>query len=242
MTIDLVRVSKLMSLRGMCSRREAEYFISLKQVIVNGEIVATQGVKAPVNAKIELLSTGKKIQQDKVTILLNKPVGYVSTQPEKGYRAAIDLVTSENQFIKNRKFLFSYKKKLSVAGRLDIDSKGLLVLSQDGTLVKKLIGPDCNMEKEYIVRVEGNVNEKILEKLSFGLCLDGKSLKKANINILEPFVLKFILREGKKRQIRRMCELVGLRVVSLKRVRVGRVNLNNLPIGKWRFLNPNETF
>lgn len=98
------------------------------------------------------------------------------------------------------------------------------------------------MEKEYIVRVEGTINQGVIHKLRLGLYLDGKRLKRAEIDLLQPQVLRFILKEGKKRQIRRMCELVGLKVTSLKRVRIGNVNLGDLPIGRWRYLSNREQF
>lgn len=228
-----------MSERGICSRREADRYIEAGQVRVNGEIVSTLGAKFSEEVKIELLLKAQQIQKEKVTIILNKPIGFVSTQPEKGYKAAIELITKENQADK-KKFSPSMLKGLSVAGRLDIDSKGLLILTQDGVLAKQLIGPDSNVEKEYLVRIEGNITEKILNQLRFGLRLEGKPLKAAKVEILKPNLLKIILTEGKKRQIRKMCELVGLQVIGLKRVRIGKILLGDLPEGKWRFLSPNS--
>lgn len=237
------RLSKVMSERGICSRREADRFIEAGQVSVNGEVISVLGTKVPENAEIKLLAKAQKYQETKVTILLHKPIGYVSTQPEKGYPEAIDLITPGNQFKKDKgpKFNPSHLRKLSVAGRLDIDSKGLLLLTQDGALAKKIVGAESDIEKEYLVRVEGEVTELALRKLKKGLSLDGESLKLAKVEVLEEGLLKFILTEGKKRQIRRMCELVKLRVVSLKRVRVGRISLAELPEGKWRYLRHNET-
>ena len=191
-----------------------------------------------------MLAQGKKFPNHQITNPLNKPIGYVSTQPEKEYPEALDLITPANQHKKDKgpKFDPTHLRKLAVAGRLDIDSKGLLVLTQDGALAKKIVGEDSEVEKEYLVRVEGEITELALRKLKKGLSLDGESLKIAKIEVIEAGLLKFIITEGKKRQIRRMCELVKLRVVSLKRVRVGSVVLADLPEGKWRFLKPNETF
>lgn len=232
-----VRLSKLMSDRGLCSRREADAYIAAGQVLVDGEIVSVLGTKVSVTSLITLKDQAQSKQDSKVTILLNKPIGYVSTQPEKGYIPAIDLIRPENQFSGDKRRLEpDHRKNLNVAGRLDIDSKGLLIFTQDGTLVKKIIGPDSNMEKEYLVRVEGRITKQSLQKLCFGLSLDGKPLKPAVVELLEPQLLCFILKEGKKRQIRRMCELVNLKVVKLKRVRIGAILLGNLPEGKWRFL------
>jgi len=237
------RLSKVMSERGICSRREAEHFIDLGQILVDGQLITKQGTKVSPNAVIELLPQAKKCQNNKVTILLNKPIGYVSAQPEKGYTPAIMLINASNQ-VKNKGLAFNpgHRNKLAVVGRLDIDSKGLLVLSQDGVLVKKIIGPESLIEKEYLVRVEGNVSEEALRKLRFGLYLDGKALKRAKVELLQNNLLKIVLIEGKKRQIRRMCDLVGLKVVNLKRVRIGNVLLGDLPEGKWRFLRSDESF
>jgi 23S rRNA pseudouridine2604 synthase len=240
----LSRLSKIMSERGICSRREAEAFIESGQVLVDGQIISVQGTKVSPDAHIELLSHARKMQTNKVTILLHKPVGYVSTQPEKGYRPAIELITPENQVRKDDDMEFSYShlRKLSVVGRLDIDSKGLLVLTQDGVIAKKIIGPLSNMEKEYMVYIEGTITEAAIERLRFGLSLDDKSLKPVYVELCKPDLLRFILKEGKKRQIRRMCELVGVQVVGLKRVRIGKVQLGELPIGKWRFMRSDESF
>lgn len=238
-----IRLAKLMALKGLCSRREAEDYIDKGLVEVDGQKVLKQGTKVNADADIKLLGKAKK---RKVTILLNKPLGYVSNLPEKGYRAAIELIKKENQE-KNKngsdeEFFPAMKKKLAVAGRLDINSKGLLVLTQDGTIAKILIGSDTKIEKEYLVRVEGKITKEVIEKLKFGLSLDGKPLKKAKIDLLEEGLLRFVLNEGKKRQIRRMCEQVGLNVIGLKRVRIGKVRLGSLPEGKWRFLKADERF
>ena len=241
---ELIRLSKLMTERGLCSRREADVYIEAGQVLVDGNVVSTLGTKVPKDAKIELAHQAKKTQQSKVTILLNKPLGYVSTQPEKDYPAAIDLIIPQNQVRSegDRPLQSSHLKKLAVAGRLDIDSKGLLVMTQDGAIVKKLIGPGSEIEKEYIVRVQGEVTDDMLRRLRHGLWLDEIKLKPAKVDLMSPDVLRFVLIEGKKRQIRRMCEIVGLYVAKLKRVRVGRVRLSDLPEGHWRYLKPHEKF
>lgn len=239
---EKVRLSKVMSERGMCSRREADWYIERGGVLVDGEVVSTLGTKVARDAQIEFARGAKRAQDKKVTILLNKPLGIVSTQPEKGYREALELITAENQEGEGRDFHPSMLRKLGVVGRLDIDSKGLLVFTQDGALAKKIIGPDAEMEKEYLVRVEGKIPDGAIEKLRSGLSLDGKRLKRAKVELIEADFMRFVLREGKNRQIRRMCELVGVRVAKLKRVRIGRVCLGDLPEGKWRLLEPDEKF
>jgi len=238
-----IRLSKLMSEKGLCSRREADRYIQDGQVLVNKEIVDVLGTKISLDADIRLTDRASFQQKKKVTILLNKPIGYVSTQPEKCYIPAIDLICKKTQYQTGSKpFQKHYLKNLHVAGRLDIDSKGLLILTQDGCIVKKIIGPTSKMEKEYIVGIEGEITNFVLEKLKFGLSLDNKKLKRAVVKLIKPNLLRFVLMEGKKRQIRRMCELVNLKVIKIKRVRVGNVLLGNLPEGKWRFLKSHEKF
>ena len=133
-------------------------------------------------------------------------------------------------------------KGMAPAGRLDIDSTGLLVLTQDGRVAKQLIGEDSAVDKEYLVRVLGHLTEKNLALLNHGLSLDGAALKPAQVSWQNKDQLRFVLMEGKKRQIRRMCELVGLKVIGLKRIRIGRVVLGDLPLGQWRYLRENEQF
>ena len=240
-----VRVSKLMSERGMCSRREADDYIARGWVYVNGEKVQELGTRADPNATITLEKAAEGATARKVTILLNKPVGYVSGQAEGGYRPAIALITPENHYAEDTskfRFVRQHLRGLAPAGRLDIDSTGLLVLTQDGRIAKKLIGQDSAIEKEYLVRVQGKLTDKGLELLNHGLSLDGQPLKPAKVSWLNEDQLRFVLREGKKRQIRRMCEQVGLQVTGLKRVRVGSVKLGKLPVGEWRFLGERELF
>jgi 23S rRNA pseudouridine2604 synthase len=140
---------------------------------------------------------------------------------------------------------------LAPAGRLDIDSTGLLVLTQDGRIARQLIGEDSGVEKEYLVRVsygaaltgvQSAFPAAQLALLRHGLSLDGKPLKRAQVDWQNPEQLRFVLTEGRKRQIRRMCELVGLKVTGLKRIRIGRVALGQLPLGQWRYLGEHEVF
>ena len=238
------RLSKVMSERGMCSRREADLWIERGWVFVDGERVSELGTRVDPRADISNPKKGKHDQAKQVTVLLNKPIGYVSGQPEPGFTPAITLVTLENQLIQSGDPEFKpwMLRNLAPSGRLDIDSTGLLVLTQDGRVAKKLIGDDSQVEKEYLVRVAGEMIKGGLDLLSHGLELDGQALKPARVKQLNEDQLHFILKEGKKRQIRRMCELVGLRVIGLKRVRIGRVKLGDLEIGQWRFLRADEAF
>ena len=131
---------------------------------------------------------------------------------------------------------------LAPAGRLDIDSTGLLVLTQDGRIARRLSGEDSKVDKEYLVRVEGQLDDEGLALLNHGLELDGVRLRPAKVEWINDDQLRFELREGRKRQIRRMCELVGLNVLGLKRVRIGHIKLGDLPLGEWRYLREDESF
>lgn len=240
---ELVRLSKLMSQRGLSSRREADRLIEQGLVRVNGELVNTLGVKFPEDVEIELTKRAQAMQNELVTIMINKPVGYVSAQAEDDYVPAVRLVTDANHSDIDQTGIHlkgAHFDGLAPAGRLDIDSQGVLVLTQDGRIAKQLIGENSDIEKEYLVRVEGDISDEQIDQLTFGLELDGKPLKHAKIRQLNPEQLQFILREGKKRQIRRMCEAVGLHVTGLKRVRVGELRLGKLEEGEWRYVKPEE--
>lgn len=238
-----IRLSKLMAEKGLCSRREADTYIAAGLVFVDGQKVDVLGTKVSPNARVTLDAKALKTQKNLATIILNKPVGYVSAQPEPQYTPAIKLITPENQFGNSKQKLSRDSfEGLAVAGRLDIDSQGLLIFTQDGRIAKQIIGENSGIDKEYLVRVEGVLPKERLLLLRHGLELDGKALRPAIVEWVNEDQLRFVLTEGKKRQIRRMCELVGLRVRGLKRVRVGKIKLGDLPEGKWRFLEPQESF
>ena len=239
------RISKIMAARGMCSRREADRYIERGLVLVDGEVVSQLGTKVSPDAQIELAEAGRKRRDAQATFLINKPVGYVSAQPEDGHRPATDLLSKESRWKDDRtprRFHPAQLRGLAPAGRLDIDSTGLLVLTQDGRVPRRIIGEDSDVDKEYLVRVEGHLSAEGLKLLNHGLSLDEKPLKPAKVSWQNVDQLRFILHEGKKRQIRRMCELVGLKVVGLKRIRIGKVMLGNLPTGQWRYLRDGEQF
>jgi 23S rRNA pseudouridine2604 synthase len=240
-----LRLSKLMSERGLCSRREADNFIARGLVWVNGVCITQLGTKVLPDVEIRLDSHARRQQKSKVTIILNKPIGFVSNLPEKGYRPAIELVTAANQdprwaLADGPSFHHSHLQGLAVAGRLDIDSQGLLIFTQDGRMAKHLIGADSPVEKEYLVRVDGGINKSRISSLCSGLSLDDRALKPAKVEQINESQLRMVLKEGRKRQIRRMCELVGLKVTGLKRVRVGNLRLESLTEGQWRYLRPDE--
>jgi 23S rRNA pseudouridine2604 synthase len=246
---ESVRLSKRMSELGLCSRREADEWIKKGWVRVDGKIIDMLGSKVLAHQHVSVERQASAEQSKRVTILINKPMGYVSGQAENGYKPAIALVDAASRWDKDQvDNLFHPKQLRSLvpAGRLDIDSVGLLVLTQDGRIAKHLISEDSTVDKEYLVRVQyskpGKLPDHDLKRLNHGLMLDGKALKPAKVQWQNGDQLSFKLREGKKRQIRRMCELVGLTVIGLKRVRIGNVILGDLPPSQWRYLRQDEQF
>ena len=240
-----IRLSKRMTELGLCSRREADEYIEKGWVRVDGRVISELGSRVHPGQVVELDRRGQTAQDRRVTFLLNKPVGYVSGQAEDGYEPASVLLVPDNHWTEDpseTRYLRTHHRGLAPAGRLDIDSVGLLVFTQDGRIARALIGEDSKIEKEYHVRVEGRLDAEGLKLLNHGLSLDGEALRPAKVSWLNEDQLRFVLREGKKRQIRRMCEMVGLKVIGLKRVRIGRVMLGNLPPGQWRYLAADEQF
>ena len=257
-----IRLNKRMAELGLCSRREADEWIDQGWIKVNG-VIAVMGTKVTPQDRVEVDKKAQGHQAGQVTILLNKPIGYVSGQAEDGHEPAVVLVSSRAHWqgdSSHLRFAREQLRGLAPAGRLDIDSTGLLVLTQDGRVARQLIGEDSEIEKEYLVRVSlvrahDAAQRKVqtpdvqsqfpLDKLNllrFGLSLDGQPLKRAQVDWQNPEQLRFVLKEGKKRQIRRMCEAVGLHVTGLKRVRIGNVKLGQLPMGQWRYLGADERF
>ena len=252
-----VRLNKRMAELGLCSRREADAWIEQGWVRVNGQ-VAEMGMQVGSTDRIAVEREAQAQQEQQVTVLLHKPMGYVSCQAEDGHEPAMVLFQARNQWSGDTtriRFSPAQFKGLAPAGRLDIDSVGLLVMTQDGRVARQLIGEDADMEKEYLVRVtcagpQGDIAVNVqahfpaaqMQRLRHGLSLDGKPLKPAQVEWQNPEQLRFVLKEGKKRQIRRMCEQVGLKVVGLKRIRMGRISLGALPVGQWRYLGPKESF
>jgi 23S rRNA pseudouridine2604 synthase len=245
-----IRISKLLADRGICSRREADRFIEQGLVLVDGVVVSELGSRAYPDQKIELAPAAKREQSTRLTAILHKPVGIIShDDDERQYTPAASLIKMENLWRdpsvakSNERIPQRLSTRgLAPAGRLDIDSTGLLVLTQDGRIARLLIGEDSPIEKEYLVRVKGTLSPEGLKRLNHGLELDGQRLKPAKVSWQNEDQLRFVLREGKKRQIRRMCELVGLEVIGLKRIRIGQISLGKLPVGKWRALAPWEKF
>lgn len=233
-----VRVNKWLGQTGVCSRREAEALIAQGLVSIDGETIADAGRKILPGQTLTLNDDAQAELASGLTLMLHKPVGYVSGQPEPGKVPAVRLLTRANRLGDGE--VPARDASLPPIGRLDEDSRGLLLLSSDGVVAKAVIGPQSDLDKEYLVVVSGAVTESRLSRLRHGLELDGRALKPARVTQVEPQRLRFILKEGRNRQIRRMCELVGLEVTDLLRVRIGPLPLGDLPEGRWRHLTPAE--
>jgi len=224
-----VRISKLLAERGICSRREADLYIEQGLVLLDGQPVTELGSRALPSQTVSLAEGAKLQQARRITVILNKPIGHVSHADDDGnYPPAARLITPERQWSdpkvagpstpkvagpstpKSGRPARLDTRGLAPAGRLDIDSTGLLVLTQDGRIARQLIGEESPIEKEYLVRVDGTLDAAQLALLNHGLSLDGQALKPARVSWANEDQLRFVLREGRKRQIRRMCDLVGL--------------------------------
>ena len=233
------RVNKWLAQSGVCSRREAEGLIAEGLVSIDGEPVEDPGRKILPGQTLALADKAERKLDAQMSILLHKPRGIVSAHPEPGQTPAVRLLTRDRLWGPPAPVPRA-DSKLAPAGRLDMDSRGLLILSEDGVLAKALIGPESPLEKEYRVFVMGEVTEAKLKLLRHGMELDGRKLRPAEVEVIADQRLRFLLREGRNRQIRRMCELVELKVVDLFRVRVGPLNLGDMPEGHWRHLTPDE--
>jgi 23S rRNA pseudouridine2604 synthase len=278
LTKDLViRLNKLVAARVPCSRKEAEVYIGQGLVKMNGVVADSPGAKFPTNAVLELdLPKIEWSTAQKVTIMLNKPLGYVSTQPEVGKEPAVKLLTAPNELnyqAKNKKNKLQDStrattmmttttttnnnnnkqrlpepytlSKMAVAGRLDINTTGLLLFTQCGSTAAQIIGNDNNLEKEYLVRLKdhdsltgdyANVQSR-LEQLRHGVMDDGQWLVAKTVVVQNDDQLLMTLTSGKRHQIRRMVRAVGWHIQAIKRTRIGTLCLGSLPLGQWRYVD-----
>jgi 23S rRNA pseudouridine2604 synthase len=233
------RVNRWLAQMGVCSRREAEALIADGLVAIDGQRVEDVGRKILPGQTLTLADRAEAGLSAQLTAVLHKPAGVVSAQPEPGQTPAVRLL-SKAALIGEAPYVPGADTSLAPLGRLDMDSRGLLLLSEDGVLAKAVIGPESALDKEYLVRVTGQVTEGKLKQLRFGLRLDGRQLKRALVTPTGEQRLRFVLKEGRNRQIRRMCELVGLTVVDLFRTRIGPLKVGDLPEGRWRALTAEE--
>lgn len=231
------RVNRWLAQAGVCSRREAEALIAAGRVRIDGAVVEDVGRKISAGQVLTLADAGADAP---FTAVIHKPVGVVSAQPEKGEVPAARLLTAAARWGDAFAEPPGADARLPALGRLDKDSRGLLLLSTDGVLAKAVIGPESLLDKEYDVRVVGAIDTGKLAQLRHGLSLDGRRLKPAVVTRTGDQTLRFVLQEGRNRQIRRMCELVGLTVVDLLRTRIGPLTLADLPESCWRPLSPAE--
>jgi 23S rRNA pseudouridine2604 synthase len=230
---DPQRVNRWLAQSGVCSRREAEALIAQGLVSIDGEVVSDVGRKILPGQTLVLADKASSQLDAQMSVLLHKPKGVVSAQPERGQVPAVRLLTRDALWAPSRA-IPGMDSKLAPVGRLDMDSRGLLILSEDGVLAKAVIGPASDLEKEYRVAVMGEITEYKLNLLRHGLMLDGRQLKPAEVDVISDQRLRFVLKEGRNRQIRRMCELLELVVVDLFRVRIGPLDLGDMPEGRWR--------
>lgn len=233
------RVNRWLAQSGVCSRREAEGLIEQGLVSIDGETVTDAGRKIQPGQTLVLADAAQAKIEGGLTVILHKPVGVVSAQPDPGQVPAIRLLTraaleGESPMIPGR------DTRLAPVGRLDMDSRGLLLLSDDGVVAKAVIGPTSELDKEYVVKVAGQITDAKLAKLRHGLSLDGRQLRPAQVRVSGEQTLRFILKEGRNRQIRRMCDLVELKVLDLFRLRIGPLKLGDLRQGRWRVLTAEE--
>ncbi|MDC7684910.1 pseudouridine synthase [Asticcacaulis sp. BYS171W] len=234
-----IRLNKWLAQSGVCSRREADAFIAEGLVSVDGEVVRDAGRKVEAGQTVSFNPAAQSEIDSKLTVIYHKPVGIVSGQPEAGETPAVRMIRRPNHYGQLTQWP-DQNSKLAPIGRLDKDSRGLLILSEDGVIAKAIIGPDSELEKDYTVRVKGPIFEAKLKWLRHGLELDGRKLKPAVVEQVGEQTLRFVLQEGRNRQIRRMCDMCELRVIDLYRSRIGPVHIGDLPEGQWRLLTAEE--
>lgn len=239
------RLSKRISEMAQCSRREADEWIENGWVSVDGVVVSTLGTRAHPNARIEISKEARQHRTESVTIVFNKPPEMTTVQAEEDVATALPLIGPGNRWVDDSvriTFKATHLRGLAQAGKLDAEATGMLVFTQEGRVARRITGDETRLEKEYRVRVQGELAPDGLKLLNHGLALDEVKLKPAQVSWQSEEELRFVLHESRKRQIQRMCELVGLRATSIKRIRIGSVSLGKLPSGQWRYLRENERF
>ena len=229
------RLQKIISRAGLMSRREAEKFILAGKVSVDGKIISELGTKFD-SQKNKICVEGKELTfaEKKVYLLLNKPKGYISTaKDDRGRRTVLDLISGINE-------------RVYPVGRLDFDSEGLILLTNDGELMNKLLHPKFKIAKTYRAKIVGKISAEKLSKLSEGIELEDGLTAPAKFSLLDAgknfSTVEITIREGRNRQIRRMFAAVGHEVIFLRRIKFAGLTLKNLPVGKFRSLTEREIF
>jgi len=225
--MPLMRLQKFLANAGVCSRRKGETYITAGRVNVNGTVVTELGTKVdPQTDRIEVDGKPVALAQEAVYLILNKPEGYVTSCEQQTDKIILDLV--------------NIPERIFPVGRLDKDSTGLVLLTNDGRIHHRLLHPSFDHEKEYDVTVGRPIGQGALERMAKGMVLDGSKSRPAKIKRRSGKRFRIILQEGRNRQIRRMVAKVGNYVISLKRIRMANIKLGDLPEGKWRHLKPLE--
>ncbi|MBE2257445.1 MAG: pseudouridine synthase [Rhodobacteraceae bacterium] len=239
------RLSKLVSQLAQCSRREADEWIENGWVSVDGVAVNRLGARVSPKARIMIKEVARKQAAESVTIVFHQPREEANAAIEKGRPAVAASIRADNRWCEDNtaySFQASHLRGLALAGKLDGDEGGMLAFTQEGSVARRLTGRDSRLEKEYHVRVEGELAADGLELLRHGLSLDNVKLPKIQVSWLSEQQMRFVMHDARPGQIRRMCELVGLQVTDIKRVRIGSVSLGKLPPGQWRYLRDDERF
>jgi pseudouridine synthase len=227
--MNLIRLQKFLSQAGVCSRRQAEVLIKQKQIKVNDQIAQLGDKVDPDRDKIEVKSKIVSFSPTKIYLLLNKPTGYVTTRSDRHAEKTIyDLLPKE------------LKNQIWPVGRLDKNSSGLLILTNDGDLTQKLTHPSFEHEKEYLIRFRGLLNQEKIQKLQKGVTLNGQPTLPCQVKLIKPDEVKIILKEGQKRQIREMLKVVGCQITFLQRLRENKLKLSDLRVGQYKFITKNE--
>lgn len=228
---ELIRLQKYLADKGIASRRKCEEFISDGLVKVNGETVNQLGTKIdPEKDKVEVNeSKVEAVKSEYIYIMLNKPAGYITSLKQTD--SSSPLVTD---------LLKKIKARVYPVGRLDKDSSGLLLMTNDGDFAYKLMHPSFEKEKEYIVTTEETVTRTMIERFQKGIMIEGKKTSPAKVKRIELTKISIVLSEGRNRQIRKMLQKVGNTVVSLQRIRINDLTLGNLKEGEYRFLTKSE--
>jgi 23S rRNA pseudouridine2605 synthase len=231
---EIVRLQKYIAMSGIASRRAAEAMIADGRVSVNGEKVSEQGIKVEIGAdKVAVDGEPIKLKDKKYYIMLNKPVGYVSTVKDQFDRPTVmDIIKKD------------ISARMFPVGRLDYDTEGLLLLTNDGDFTYRVTHPKFHMDKTYIATIKGGITISGINKLRRGVKVDDYVTSPAKAEILDAVdgrtTIKITIHEGKNRQVRKMFEAVGCKVVALQRIKIGTVELGNLPLGRWRHLTSHE--
>lgn len=220
-----IRINRYLALKQYCSRREADRLIEQNQVLVNGK-PAVLGMLIKENDKVSLKSGFKKVEEGRVYLAFNKPVGIVSHSPEGAQKSISDI--------------FRYKTRVFPIGRLDRDSHGLIILSNDGRITGRLLDPELEHEKEYTVEVDKPIQGNFLKKMGAGVRIGDYITKPSKIKSIGSKKFGIILTEGKKRQIRKMCLALDHNVIDLKRTRILNIELGNLKPGEHREIKGEE--